>query len=46
MHDKNKDKKFYMAGKMSFKWLLFLTVLSRAILKTQPEVYGGSFLQE
>ena len=30
-------------GEISFKWLLFLTVLSRAVFRTQSKVYGGAF---
>ena len=46
MHDKNKDKKFYRTGEISFKWPLFLTVLPRAVFRTQSKVYGGDFLQK
>ena len=47
MHDKIKDKKkFYRTGEISFKWLLFLTVLPRVLLRTQLKVYGGTFLQK
>ena len=31
---------------ISSKWLLFLTVLPRAVFRTQAKVYGGAFLQK
>ena len=37
------QKTFYITGEIS---LTILTVLSRAVFKTQPEVYGGAFLQK
>ena len=41
MHDKNKDtKQFYRTEE---KWLLFLTVLPRAVFRTQSQAYGGAF---
>ena len=47
MHDKNKDtKKFYRTKVISFKWLLFLTVLPRTVFRTQSKVDGGAFLQK
>ena len=33
-------------GEIPFKWLLFLTVLPRAIFRTQSKVYGGAILQK
>ena len=33
MHDKNEDKKFYITVKISFKSLLFSTVLPRAMVE-------------
>ena len=46
MHDKNKETDFYITGEIFFKWLIFLTVLPRALFRTQPKVYGGAFLQK
>ena len=46
MHDKNKDTKSFTELGKSFKWLLFLTVLPRALFRTQSKVYGGAFLQK
>ena len=46
MYDKNKDKKFYINGEISFKWLPFSTVLPKAVFRTQSKVYGGDFLQK
>ena len=34
-----------MTGEMSFKCLVFLTVLPRVLFRTQAKVYGGVFLQ-
>ena len=31
---------------ISFKWLLSLTVLLRAILRTESKVYSGAFLEK
>ena len=39
-------EKFYKAGERSFKWLFFLTVLSRAVFRTQPKAYSGAVLQK
>ena len=33
-------------GEISFKWLIFLAVLPRAVFRTQSKVYGGAFLQK
>ena len=45
MHYNDKDtKKFYVSGNISFKWLFILTVLARAMFRTQPKVYGKAFL--
>ena len=44
MHYKNKDKKFCRTGEISFKWQL--TVLPKAVFRTQSEVYGGDCLQK
>ena len=46
MHDKNKDKKFYRTEEISFKWLLYLTLLPTAVCRTQSKVYSGAFLQK
>ena len=46
MCGKNTDKKFYRNGEIYFKWLLFLTVLPRAVFRTQSKFYGGDFLQK
>ena len=46
MYNYNKDKMFDKTGEISFKWLLFLTVLPRDIFKTQSKVCGGDFLQK
>ena len=46
MHGKNKDKTFHITDEISFKWLIFFTVLARAVFRTQPEDYGGAFLQK
>ena len=39
-------KKFYKTGEMSFKWMLSLTVLARAVFRTQSKVCGGAFLEK
>ena len=46
MHGKNKDKTFHITDEISSKWLIFFTVLARAVFRTQPEDYGGAFLQK
>ena len=47
MHGENKDKTFYIAREISFKWLLFDSIgLARVICRTQPKAYGGAFLQK
>ena len=46
MDDKNKDTKSFTELRKSFNWLLFLTVLPRAVFRTQSKVYGGAFLQK
>ena len=42
MPDKSKGIK--VLQEISSKWLLFLTVLPRAVFRTQSKVYGGAFL--
>ena len=44
MHDKNYDRKFYMTEEILLN-CNFLTVLPKAVFRTQPKVYGGAFLQ-
>ena len=50
MHGENKDKKFYISRENFFKifkiFKFFLTVLARAVFRTQPNVCGGAFLQK
>ena len=46
MHDKNKDKKFYRTGEISFKWLFFIALPRAVEPRTQSKVYGGEFLQK
>ena len=47
MHDKEfytqRHKKFYRTGEISFKWLIFLTVLLRAEFRTQSKICDGAF---
>ena len=43
MHDKNKDKKFYITWEISLKLILFLAVSPRAVFRTQSKVCGGAF---
>ena len=46
MYDKNKDiKSFTELGEYLLNGY-FLTVLPRAIFRTQSKVYGGAFLQK
>ena len=46
MHDKNKDtKSFTELGEYLLNGY-FLTILSRAIFRTQSKVFGGAFLQK
>ena len=46
MHDKSRRQKVLHYEKISFKWILFLTVLPRAVFRTQSKAYGGTFLQK
>ena len=46
MHEKNKDKNFYITAEIPFKCLFFFIVLPRAVLRTQPKAYGGAFFQK
>ena len=39
------QKKFYKTREISFKWLFFLTILPRAVFRTQPKVYDEAFLK-
>ena len=45
MHEKDKDKNFYITAEIPFKCLFFI-VLPRAVLRTQPKAYGGAFFQK
>ena len=47
MHDKNKDTKgFTELRKYILNSFFLLTVLPRAVFRTQSKVYGGAFLQK
>ena len=47
MHHKNKDtKSFTELGKYPLNGYFFLTVLTRALFRTQSKVYGGALLQK
>ena len=39
-------KMFSIIEEIFYKWLFSLTVLPRAVFRTQPKVYGGAFLQK
>ena len=41
-----KTQKVLQNWEKSFKWLFSLTLLVRAIFRTQSKVYGGAFLEK
>ena len=42
-----KKTKFFRTGEISFKWVICLTVLPRAIcIRTKSKVYEGAFLEK
>ena len=45
MHGENKDKVLHNRGNI-FQIATYLTVVARAIFRTQPRAYGGAFLQK
>ena len=46
MHDKNKDTKIFTELEGYLLNGYFLTVLPKAVFRTQSKVYGGAFLQK
>ena len=46
MFDKNMTQKVLCKWGNIFLMVIFLTVLPKAVLRTQPKLYGGPFLQK